>query len=391
MKIYVDEQVYDATYGWTSYAYLGEGSDEFLPCHYSENGGLNNGAYVTADDSQWTIDTPESPHSILALIIPSTLSVKIPPLDLRNTTISFSLRGDNLQLHGATCYFWVVTFLPTSTRWHYTSQPLNIPEGKWSNIQKITLNPREELWHCSFSLANPRVSLCDTLEVCTSFGFSFVGFSKKVTGKLSLSEFTIHKNLNTHLTYSANFQGFKGWLALSRSQGCQIPAPIEPTDIPNRMIIRLSDENYLVLSTAQGVKFMYLVFIRRVDSMRDIKLKNSSFFFVLGVLSRASSTDIPYISYNQGNVYFFLENTQSNTIWVLRQPIAEGVRMGMLPQFQDDETDWFRLTGTASLSAVMAGSSHEFGYDYMGFMLIGVTDVPTGYWILAEFLISQLA
>jgi hypothetical protein len=387
VKIYIDQQIYDATYGWNSYAYLGEGSDEYRPCHHSENGGLNDAAYITADDSQWTIDTPESPQSILALIMPSTLSVKIPPLDLRNTTVSFSLRGDNLQLHGATCYFWVVTFLPTSTRWHYTSQPLNIPEGKWSNIQKITLKPKEELWHCSFSLANPRVSLNDTLEVCISFGFSFVGFSEKVTGKLSLSEFIIHKNLNTHLTYSANFQDFKGWLALSRSQGCQIPALVEPTDIPNRMIIRLSDENYLVLTTAQGMTFMYLAFIRRTDSTKEILLHNSSFYFMIGRDKFATSP----MDYKQGNLHFFLENTETNTIWILRPPISQNITMGILPQLTDNERNWFQLTGNSPLRSVIAGGRYKLGYDYMGLMLVGVTDVPTGSWKLGEFSISQQA
>ncbi len=388
MKIDIDRRIYDATSKWSSYNYLGEGRHEYCPCHYSEEGGVNNAAYVTVDDSLWTIDTPESPHSILALIIPSLLDITLPPLDLRDARISFYLRGDELQLHGASCYFWVVTFLPATTRWHYTRYPLQIPEGQWSELQELTLNPQEELWHCSFSFADPRIPLDETLEICTSFGFSFVGFSEKVTGKLSLSEFTIHKNIDTRLTYSANFNHFNQWWTLSCKQLCQIPAPIEPILKMDRDIIMLHDENYLILSTAQGVKFMYLVFVRRVDSMKDIQLKKSSFFFTLGQDPFAVT---PPISYNQGNLYFFLENTQSNTIWVLRQPIAEGVRIGMLSQFQDDETDWFRLTGTASLSAVMAGSSHEFGYDYMGFMLIGVTDVPTGHWILAEFLISQLA
>lgn len=380
MKIYIDQQVYDVTSKWHSYAYFGPNSHEYRSCHYSEDGGLNNEAHVTADDLLWTIDTPECPQSILALIMPSMLELKIPPLDLRRTTISFSLRGDNLQLHGATCYFWVVTFLPTSTRWHYVSQPLVIPEGEWSKLQILTLTPEENLWHCSFSLREPRVSLNDTLGFCASFGLSFVGFSEKVTGKLSLSEFTIHKNINTNLAYFANFHNFRGWLTLSRSQGCQIAAPI---DIKGRVIM-LGDENYIVLTTAEGMTYVYLTFVKRVDSAKDIRLDNSILYFMLGWKEIAPT---PPIDYKQGNMYFFLENTATNSIWIFRQPINQEITMGKLP-LKNDRNDWFRLTGSASLGSVMAGEKDEFGYDYMGFMLVGVTGIPTGHWTLAEFSIS---
>jgi len=375
MKLYIDQKLYDATSKWFSYAYLGT-THEYRPCHYSENGGFNDGAYVTADDSLWTIDIPESPQSILALIIPSMSVLKSPPLDLRHTAISFSLRGDELQLYGATCYFWVVTFLPTSTRWHYTSQPLAVPSGKWSELQTVVLKPIEELWHCSLNLRGPRIPLDDTLGLCMSFGFSFVGFSEKVTGKLSLSEFTIHKNLNTHLEYFANFHDFKGWLTLSRSQGCQIPAP---TAIHGRAVM-LREENYLVL-TAQGSTYMYLAFVRRTDATKRIPLHNSMFFFMLGKES------VP-VDYKGGNMHFFLENTQTETIWILRQPIHQSISMGALP-IGDNEDDWFRLTGTAPLRSVMAGGVNEFGYDYIGLMAVGVTAVPTGNWTLSEFSISQ--
>jgi hypothetical protein len=274
MKIYIDHQLYDATSKWHSYAYLGT-THEYRACRKSENGGWNNGAYVTADDSLWTIDTPESPQSILALMIPSTLMLKSPPLDLRYTAVSFSLRGDNLQLYGASCYFWVVSFVPTSTRWHYTSQPLIVPEGKWSELQTLVLSPKEDAWHCSFSLQQPRTPLNDVLGLCMSFGISFMGFSEKVSGNISLSDFTIHKNLSTQLEYFANFNNFSGWLTLSSSQGRQIPAQIGSY---GRHLV-LKDENYLVLRTEQGINYMYLAFVRRTDSTKNIPLNDSVFFF----------------------------------------------------------------------------------------------------------------
>jgi len=379
MKIYVDQKQYDVMHRWYSYAYLGIDSHEYRPCFYKASGGYDNAAYVTADDSLWTIDTPESPHSILSLIVPSTLELRIPPLDLSGTTISFSLRGDNLQLFGSSCYFWIVTFLPLSTRWHYVSQPLTIPEGKWSDIQAITLKPDEKLWHCSFSLANPRVSLKDTLETCMSFGFSFVGFSEKVTGEFSLSEFIINTNLNTDFAYFANFHKFKGWLTLSRSLGRQIPAPV---DTHSRVIL-LGDGNYIVLSS-QGITYVYLIFIHEKDSTKGLSLHNKNFYFMLGWKELAPP---PPADYANGTMHFFLENTATNTIWILRQPIAQEINIGKL-LLKNDENEWFRLTGTASLNSIIIGSRGEHGYNYMGLMLIGVNSTPSGHWTLAEFSIS---
>jgi len=380
MKIYIDKKLYDFTSQWYSYAYYGIGSHQYLACHYAESDGFNGNSYITADDSLWTIDTPEEPESILALIIPSMLELKLPPLDLCNVPISFSLRGDNLKLYGAKCYFWIVTFLPMSTRWHYVSQPLHIPEGQWSELQTLTLIPNNELWHRSFALDEPSASLKDTLGLCMSFGFSFVGFSEKVTGKFSLSDFTIHQNLDTRKTYFANFHKFNKWLALNRSRGCQVSAPI---DVYGRVIM-LNDDNYVVLATNYGIAYVYLTFIKRIDSIADMQLQHRTVYFMLGWKEMSPK---PAADYKQGNMYFFIENTLSNTIWVFKQPIHQSITLGSL-LLEDNEDNWFRLTGNAPLGAVMAGGSDKFGYDYFGFMLIGVKATPTGYWTLAEFSIT---
>jgi len=381
MKILIDQEVYDMTPEWCSYVYLGTDSHRFSRCAYAGTGGFSDKAYITADDSQWTIDTPESPESILALIIPGTMTIKLPPLDLRNTKISFALRGDNLQLHGAKCYFWVVTFLPKTTRWHYLSQPLNIPEGEWSELQMLNLIPEQKLWHCSFSLSERAIPLADTLTTCMSFDFSFIGFTQKVTGKLSLSEFTIHQNLDTNHSYFAAFHNFSKWWTLSRDLARQIPAPVG--SVENALV--LHDENYLVLQIENKL-FMYLAFVKRVDSTRFIQLHNKTFFFVLDMLDWHDSTSSSLINYQRGNMHFFIENTSTNTIWITRQPIRQGISIGRFPLY-DNENYWMRLSGNAPLNSVMAGESHEFGYDYLGFMLVGIQDTPTGYWRLAEFYI----
>ena len=46
-------------------------------------------------------------------------------IDLREADVSVYLRGDNLRLEGALCYFWVNS---PGTRWHLTSHPIAIPE-----------------------------------------------------------------------------------------------------------------------------------------------------------------------------------------------------------------------------------------------------------------------
>jgi len=379
MKIYIDQRIHDTTPEWYSYTYLGEGSHQYCLSNSHESGGFNDSPYITVDDSMWTIDTPESPQSILALIIPSiTHQIRIPPLDLCNIDISFSLRGDDLQLYGARCYFWVLTFLPASTRWHYISQPLNIPNGKWSTLQKLTLHTNESLWHCSFSRRKPRVPLNQTLGHCMSFGFSFVGFSEKVVGKLSLSEFTIHKNIDTKLMYFAKFHNFDDWLAINCGQGRQLPAPIDQ----KRRCVLLNDDNYMVL-VSNGTPYLYLAFVKRTQSTQEIQIVNKNLFFTV---NSESLTPVPRIDYKGGNMHFFVENTLTNTIWVHKQPIPIGTNIGKIP-IKEDKNDWFRLMGYASLDSVLSGEKDYHGYDYMGFMLLGVTEVPTGYWSLFELCI----
>src|SRR5687768_8855791 len=58
--------------GWQAYDYNGGvagGGNVFYPLNWEKAGGVNNSGYVWADDSQWRIDTPESPNSILAFIV----------------------------------------------------------------------------------------------------------------------------------------------------------------------------------------------------------------------------------------------------------------------------------------------------------------------------------
>lgn len=52
------------------------------------------------------------------------------PTDLREARVSAYLRGDDLQLNGARCYFWVNK---PGVRWHMSGSPLTISEGEWAS------------------------------------------------------------------------------------------------------------------------------------------------------------------------------------------------------------------------------------------------------------------
>lgn len=178
---------------WRAYDYNGGiagGGNVWPPLHWESRGGVNDSGYAWADDSMWRIDTPEQPHSILALIFYRSW-IKAGPVDLRNARISVHLRGDNLDMKGAKCYFWVVNNR-IGTRWHFTSSPIGVSRGRWGSAETLSLNNDEKLWHRSWS-RNPAApaSLDQVLREAESYGFSFLGFTAEVTGRLSIDQFTI--------------------------------------------------------------------------------------------------------------------------------------------------------------------------------------------------------
>jgi len=182
--------------GWQAYDYNGGvagGGNVFYPLNWEKSGGVNNSGYVWADDSQWRIDTPESPNSILAFIIYRSW-VNGPALDLREAEVSVCLRGDGLDLKGAQCYFWALD-QELGTRWHYLSTPLQITQGRWGKPLRFRLKNQESLWHRSWArtTSNP-ASLDQVLRTCDSYGFSFLKFSGEVTGRLSMDELEIRLN-----------------------------------------------------------------------------------------------------------------------------------------------------------------------------------------------------
>ena len=179
--------------GWQAYDYNGGvagGGNVFYPLNWEKSGGVNNSGYVWADDSQWRIDTPESPNSILPFIVYRSW-VNAPALDLREAEVSVCLRGDGLDLKGARCYFWALD-QELGTRWHYLSTPLQITQGRWGKPSRFRLKNQESLWHRTWARTPSRpASLDEVLRTCDSYGFSFLKFSGEVTGRLSMDELEI--------------------------------------------------------------------------------------------------------------------------------------------------------------------------------------------------------
>ncbi len=178
--------------GWKVYDYEAAAArrDGFPAVTWEHSDGVADSGHVSADDARWTIDTPERPHSILPFIIYRQWT-KRGGLDLRGATLSVYLRGDDLDLKGGTCLFWVLNH-KSGTRWHYAANPLTIFRGGWGPKQQLELANDASLWNMSWSRdpKNP-ASLDAVLSDADSYGFSFVGFLSEVTGTIRMDELAI--------------------------------------------------------------------------------------------------------------------------------------------------------------------------------------------------------
>ena len=177
--------------GWCSYDYhasiVSGGHNIQILATREKKGGVGDSPYIWVDHTRWSADTPEKPLSILPLMVYRGW-INEDPIDLRDAEVSVYLRGDGLQLDKNThCFFWVHG---PGGRWHLNSRPLTISEGKWSSEPlRFALPNDEKLWHHSWP--HDERHLVDTLGAVDSYGFSFVGFTFEVRGRLSMDEFEI--------------------------------------------------------------------------------------------------------------------------------------------------------------------------------------------------------
>ena len=111
----------------------------------------------------------------------------------RDTELAVYLRGDDLLLNGADCYFWI--HVP-GTRWHCKAHPLEVCNGRWGDEpQRLKLVDDPNQWYMSWSRTPRRpASLSEVMASTHSYGFSFVGFTGEVTGRLSLGGFEISRH-----------------------------------------------------------------------------------------------------------------------------------------------------------------------------------------------------
>ena len=177
---------------WCSYDYhasVVSETNNFVLATHEKKGGVNDSGYIWVDQTRWSADTPENPISILPLIFYRNW-INTDSINLLDANISVYLRGDNLQLDGAQCYFWI---LYNNTRWHYTDVSLVISENEWANKpQLFSINPDESKWNNSWSIIPNRPEpVLTVIENCESYGFSLVGFKQEPKGRLAMDEFTI--------------------------------------------------------------------------------------------------------------------------------------------------------------------------------------------------------
>lgn len=194
---------------WVSYDYNGGdplGKNVFYAASYSTTGGVNNGGYIWTDASRWLIDTPETPHSVLALLtypqwgtFPDNVAI-----DLNGTTVEFYLRGDDLDLKGGKADFWLVD---QYGRWHRRDIVLTVGDGEWSK-NSIDIGFDTPGWENSWT---QDVKSGLNFNAIRSWGISFVAFPPGVepSGVLALDEFTITRR-SMHLEGTAGSDNLIG-------------------------------------------------------------------------------------------------------------------------------------------------------------------------------------
>jgi hypothetical protein len=195
---------------WVSYDFELDDNpppDSGLPRHnggqvqltHSRTGGVDDGPYISSDESKWSIDTPERPPSILPLM---TSGNAIPSgTDLRYAEVSVYLRGDKLDLYGGECLFWIKG--RKGYRWHMSGKPLKITNNDWGTRLTFILENDEKLWHVSWPRLGTHDDVLRRLDIALgdveNLGFSFVHFDREaggrkgVTGTFSIAHLAIRQ------------------------------------------------------------------------------------------------------------------------------------------------------------------------------------------------------
>lgn len=172
---------------WVSYANDGKvvpSSNVFYPVTWMPSGGARGG-YVWTDSSRWMIDTPETPHSVLALMTYGKWSTSCAAMK-GSMEFSFLLRGEQLDLKGGEVLFWVT--VGGKARFHQTSRPLALDGNDWTR-HSVAVGPDRNGWRRSWSRGGEQVDFDTSLGI-DSFGLSIVGFrhADMPSGALAIDE-----------------------------------------------------------------------------------------------------------------------------------------------------------------------------------------------------------
>lgn len=173
--------------GWYAYDYRA-GLDGIAPSGNVFQAAVPVGDEVWTNHYQWSIDDPETPDSVLALIREEQWVTKdhqvatssVPGPNLHGTCVTFELRGGKLDLHGGQATLWVVSGHERQ-RWH--TGPFDVT-AEWV---RHSIPVDEVEWRMSFKDgADVEPDLDAVLGSANSYGIAFVGFDQEPTGRLGM-------------------------------------------------------------------------------------------------------------------------------------------------------------------------------------------------------------
>ena len=179
--------------GWYAYDYRAGLDVEPAVNVFHESTRVDDAVWV--DDRRWSIDDPESPPSVLALVRyekwdTSSGIVRTAHTvgdDLRGRAVCFDLQGVDLDLRGAEVTFWIMSS-SVAQRWH-TTIPIRVGDGEWvSNRVEVDDGRWRNSWRHD-PATMPALSV--VLERANSYGVGFVGFDGEPTGQLGMRDFRV--------------------------------------------------------------------------------------------------------------------------------------------------------------------------------------------------------
>lgn len=184
--------------------------DGFTPVVAEASGGWNGRGYIWLDDTRWGIDIPDG-NNILTVSTRRT-AYNFGP-DLRDATVEFWVRGQNLDLKGGYANLYIY-HAETGTTTHMPGRRFEIRNGEWTRV-RIRLEPDESLWYRSWWRAatggneapedltyggnqgDGFAPIAIALKEVDAIGIAFRAFDEEVTGRLDIDDFKVTRLVRT--------------------------------------------------------------------------------------------------------------------------------------------------------------------------------------------------